>query len=153
MAPENKRKRPADAGKPTTKPTATKSAPTADAAPNKRPKTTTVQADTPAPPSTLSKKEETSFPRGGQQALTPLEYKEVTNEAAHDVLFEASGGAAVGGEEIGILKRSKHKKVNKKKDGKKNAGADDKKDDGPKVEGFSYKVHTMAIGLRRKAGC
>lgn len=141
MAPENKRKRPADAAKPA-KPTA---APTSDA-PNKRPKTTTVQADTPAPPSSLLKKEETSFPRGGQQALTPLEYKEVSNEAARDVLFEAGGGAAaVGGEEIGILKKSKHKKTNKKEK-KKNAGADDK-DSGPRVEGFSYKVCALKFRI------
>ncbi|KAF3123185.1 rRNA bioproteinsis protein rrp5 [Orbilia oligospora] len=35
-----------------------------------------------------SNKDEPSFPRGGASALTPLEYKEVVNEATREALFE-----------------------------------------------------------------
>lgn len=37
--------------------------------------------------SSLSRGEEISFPRGGSSALSPLELKQVANEAANDVLF------------------------------------------------------------------
>ncbi|KAK9481004.1 hypothetical protein V1514DRAFT_323987 [Lipomyces japonicus] len=40
--------------------------------------------------SLINKREEVSFPRGGASVLTPLEYKEVANEAVRDVLFESS---------------------------------------------------------------
>ncbi|KAG2733152.1 hypothetical protein G9P44_004142 [Scheffersomyces stipitis] len=36
---------------------------------------------------------EVSFPRGGATALTPLEVKEISNEATKDVLFEAANSA------------------------------------------------------------
>lgn len=38
--------------------------------------------------SKLIRDEENAFPRGGASALTPLELKQVANEAAGDVLFE-----------------------------------------------------------------
>ncbi|KAK9239989.1 hypothetical protein V1525DRAFT_396537 [Lipomyces kononenkoae] len=48
-------------------------------------------ADPVARKSMLKRHEDVAdFPRGGASALTPLEYKEVTNEAIRDVLFESS---------------------------------------------------------------
>ncbi|KAK9471978.1 uncharacterized protein V1510DRAFT_418923 [Dipodascopsis tothii] len=53
------------------------------------------KADKPAPtahsitkPITLSRAEDSAFPRGGASVLTALEYKEAANEAMKDVLFE-----------------------------------------------------------------
>ncbi|KAK9386774.1 hypothetical protein V1515DRAFT_587107 [Lipomyces mesembrius] len=52
---------------------------------------TKTDADPLAPKSTLKRQEDVAdFPRGGASVLTPLEYKEVTNEAVRDVLFESS---------------------------------------------------------------
>ncbi|KAK9376758.1 uncharacterized protein V1513DRAFT_438046 [Lipomyces chichibuensis] len=55
-----------------------------------RPRTKT-DADPVASKSTLKRQEDVAdFPRGGASVLTPLEYKEATNEAVRDVLFESS---------------------------------------------------------------
>lgn len=43
------------------------------------------------PAKSLLQLEERAFPRGGGSVLTPLEHKQVQNEAARDVLFEQSG--------------------------------------------------------------
>lgn len=42
--------------------------------------------------SSILKSSEVAFPRGGASALTPLELKEVANEATRDVLFENENG-------------------------------------------------------------
>ncbi|KAK9312968.1 hypothetical protein V1522DRAFT_78053 [Lipomyces starkeyi] len=52
---------------------------------------TKTDADPVAPRSSLKRQEDVAdFPRGGASVLTPLEYKEATNEAVRDVLFESS---------------------------------------------------------------
>ncbi|CUS20315.1 LAQU0S01e03840g1_1 [Lachancea quebecensis] len=48
----------------------------------------------PSGPSLLQSAEEASFPRGGASALTPLELKQVANEAASDVLFGSGPATA-----------------------------------------------------------
>lgn len=48
--------------------------------------------DNPTSKSVISSSE-VAFPRGGAQVLTPLEVKEISNEATRDVLFEASGSS------------------------------------------------------------
>ena len=53
--------------------------------------------------------EEMSFPRGGASALTPLELKQVANEAANDVLF---GGKS--SENVDESRPKKRKKTSKK---------------------------------------
>lgn len=53
--------------------------------------------------------EEMSFPRGGASALTPLELKQVANEAANDVLF---GGKS--SEKVDESRPKKRKKTSKK---------------------------------------
>ncbi|EDO17868.1 hypothetical protein Kpol_1043p58 [Vanderwaltozyma polyspora DSM 70294] len=64
--------------------------------------------------------DEVSFPRGGASALTPLELKQVANEAANDVLFanESSKKKAENSAETGTSdqRKSKKKKVTKKTD-------------------------------------
>lgn len=145
MAPEKKRKRE----------TTSNSAPKKDAksAATKKPKTDAAKDDREhAGPavvavSTLKKvkpaEEETHFPRGGAQVLTPLEYKEVANEAARDVLFGASGKASEAEVEVSdkAKKVKKFQKRNEKKSEKgKKDGEKEEKETGPKVEGFSYKV-------------
>jgi rRNA biogenesis protein RRP5 len=147
MAPEKKRKRNQE-----TSSIPTKLKPTSKSAPESSNKRLKPSADSkpstkPAPaavvPSTLkaSTDEETSFPRGGASALTPLEYKEVANEAMKDALFEAGGSASAnamigGGESV---QKKKKPRRNDKKGGKKGE-TKEKKEKGPKIEGLSYKV-------------
>jgi len=138
MTPEKKRKRAQEA----VLPSRARSAPESTA---KRLKSSEI---TPKPaaaaPSTLkvsNKDEETSFPRGGASALTPLEYKEVVNEAMKDVLFESGGAAKANGSENDEGKKMKRKpQRGDKKKGKKTKEPKEKKETGPKVEGLSYKV-------------
>lgn len=150
MAPEKKRKR--EAASNTTPKKDAKSSTT------KKPKTDLPKDDRehagPAvvTSSTLKKvkpaEEETHFPRGGAQVLTPLEYKEVANEAARDVLFGASGKAGDAPVEVSekAKKVKKFQKRNEKKDGKgKKDGEKEEKETGPKVEGFSYKVRLLEM--------
>ncbi|KAF8477409.1 hypothetical protein BDZ91DRAFT_774053 [Kalaharituber pfeilii] len=96
-----------------------------------------------------SVKEEASFPRGGGSLLTPLEYKEVANQAIKDVLFEAGGGRVsktherdLEGDVDMVLEGEKKVKQKKRKfeSGKKKKSVrNPKEDEGPKVEGFSFK--------------
>lgn len=95
-------------------------------------------------------KEEAVFPRGGGSVLTPLEYKEVTNQAVKDVLFEtgASSSSKSGERDAegdvdmdSAGKKPKHKRrktEHAKKDQRK--GDEKEEDTGPKVEGLSFKV-------------
>jgi rRNA biogenesis protein RRP5 len=153
MAPEKKRKRNQETSSiPTKLKPASKSAPESS---NKRlkPSADSKPSTKPAPaavvPSTLkaSTDEETSFPRGGASALTPLEYKEVANEAMKDALFEAGGAATssalIGGGDNAQKSKRKSKRTDKK--GGKKGEAKEKKDKGPKVEGLSYKVGSSFI--------
>jgi hypothetical protein len=150
MVPEKKRKRPQEASIPKSKP-APKSAPEG---PNKRLKPS-IDPKLAAPvgssaPSALkaSRDEETSFPRGGASALTPLEYKEVTNEAMTDALFEA-GGAAVSSKSVdGAAQKSKRSRHAEKKKGKKSGEPKEEKETGPRVEGLSYKVSFRLYAAR-----
>jgi rRNA biogenesis protein RRP5 len=105
----------------------------ADAAPAK-PKPET------APPKSVFKDEEKSFPRGGASVLTPLEHKQIQIKANQDVLFEQTGGTRTGdmGSEDGDKAKSKAAKKWPSKKGK-------KQDDGEKelvvrAEGLNYKV-------------
>ncbi|PWW72721.1 nucleic acid-binding protein [Tuber magnatum] len=88
----------------------------------------------PAKPSTLraSKDEETSFPRGGGSVLTPLEFKQISNDAAKDVLFETENAKAKSTKKP-MREELKKDKKSKKEESKKG----DKK--GIKAEGLSYK--------------
>jgi rRNA biogenesis protein RRP5 len=101
------------------------------------------------------REEEPSFPRGGGDILTPLERKQIQNQATRDVLFEQKGsGKAADGyddddddEDMGFRDAdepaSSTKKVRKgkgknKKHADQEAPAKDK--DGVRVEGLSFKV-------------
>ena len=93
-------------------------------------------------------KEETSFSRGGGSILTPLEYKEATNQALKDVLFETgAGGTAskgagwddvIAGEEKS--NKAKRRKAEHQKKKEKKGTSESKEAPGPKVEGLSFKV-------------
>jgi len=90
----------------------------------------------PAKRSTLraSKDEETSFPRGGGSILTPLEFKQISNDAAKDVLFETENAKA---------KSAKKKPMREGSRGDKRAKKDESKKSEQKwikAEGLSYKV-------------
>ncbi|GMG37587.1 unnamed protein product [Ambrosiozyma monospora] len=63
--------------------------------------------------SLLTQSAEISFPRGGASVLTPLELKEISNEAKKDVLFEQNQNAST---EKGP-KSKKHKKSKKIEEG------------------------------------
>ncbi|KAI5788698.1 hypothetical protein FPQ18DRAFT_245482, partial [Pyronema domesticum] len=98
------------------------------------------------------REEESSFPRGGASALTPLEFKEVHNEAMRDVLFEAGGAAAASALAGDSQKPKKKLKRNDKKGGK-TSEPKEKKETGPKVEGLSYKKlvpGTLVLGCIEK---
>lgn len=82
----------------------------------------------PAPKTSLLKADE-AFPRGGGSVLTPLEYKEATNEAKRDALFEE--GAT---ETTKKSKRRKSAGVEASRSGR----------EGPRIEGLSYKVSAMS---------
>lgn len=148
MAPEKKRKRPQDGGEstPAKKPHVKKSGGTPNKSSKSAPKPHSSAPTTAAPaaqPSTLRavRNEEESFPRGGAYALTPLEFKQISNEAARDVLFEA-GGAEVGEGGDAALKKGKRKP--KRREEKKGKHAvkeeEEKKDKGLKPEGLNFKV-------------
>ncbi|PUU76102.1 hypothetical protein B9Z19DRAFT_1130255 [Tuber borchii] len=83
-----------------------------------------------------SKDEEVSFLRGGGSIATPLEFKQISNDAAKDVLFEAKNMKA---------KSTKKKKKKPTSEGlrrDKKAKKDESKkgeQKGIKVEGLSYK--------------
>ncbi|KAA8912855.1 hypothetical protein FN846DRAFT_931829 [Sphaerosporella brunnea] len=150
MAPEKKRKRPQEASTHKLKPTP-KPAPESS---NKRLKgSDSKPAAAPAvssAPSALksSRDEEAAFPRGGASVLTPLEYKEVANEAMKDALFE-SGGAAVSAKGNDAAKSKKKPRHTDKRKGKKGVGTKEKRETGPRVEGLSYKrlvPGTMVLG-------
>ncbi|CCG82813.1 U3 snoRNP-associated protein Rrp5 [Taphrina deformans PYCC 5710] len=84
-------------------------------------------------PSSLLKADE-AFPRGGGSVLTPFEYKEATNEAKRDALFEEPTETA--------SKQSK-----KRKSGV--VEGQSKTREGPRIEGLSFKrltVGTVVLG-------
>lgn len=91
--------------------------------PNAVPGTKSVQA---APATSLLRSEE-AFPRGGGSVLTPIEYKEATNEAKRDALFEETAEKP--------SKKSKRQKSMLESDGASR--------DGPKIEGLSFKVWNL----------
>lgn len=76
---------------------------------------------------------EVAFPRGGSSVLTPLEVKEISNEAARDVLFESSSSAKRTSGEKSQQARKKSKK------GKKAPKEDEEVDDTVSIETFSLK--------------
>lgn len=110
---------------------------------------TTRQSDTAV---SVLRDEESSFPRGGGSVLTPLERKQIQNQAARDVLFEQkrSGKPAEGlnddisdadvdmqdeGEKPTAIKKSRKSKNKKARDTERKAK------EGVRVEGLSFKVH------------
>jgi len=138
MGSDKKRKRPQD---PDPGPAGGGGAKKSLAAANKRPRPElSPVASKPelAKRSTLhaSKDEEASFPRGGGSILTPLEFKQISNDAAKDVLFESENVKS---------KSTKRKKrpMREGSGGDKRAKGDESKrseQKGVKAEGLSYKV-------------
>lgn len=68
---------------------------------------------TTAPQRSILEASEVSFPRGGASALTPLELKEVANEAASDVLFGKEGPSSASSSRVDDQRPSKKKKTSK----------------------------------------
>ncbi|KAK6204350.1 uncharacterized protein RJT21DRAFT_116749 [Scheffersomyces amazonensis] len=77
---------------------------------------------------------EVAFPRGGSTALTPLEVKEISNEATKDVLFEASKASKRSSSSTSTQPNKKSKK-------KKNVKSEDNADDesSVQIENFNFK--------------
>ncbi|EWC48211.1 hypothetical protein DRE_02315 [Drechslerella stenobrocha 248] len=99
------------------------------------------EAAGPAPSSLhRSNKEEPSFPRGGASALTPLEYKEVVNEAAREVLFETNGEKQAVADKTPRKRRQSVSKPASTKKSKK--GDADNEEPEIKIEQLSYKKLT-----------
>lgn len=89
--------------------------------------------------SLISSTEETSFPRGGASALTPLELKQVANEAANDVLF---GNDKVSAE---TPRPQKKKKTSKKvKSGSSNETKDIEEEQTDIIQHINFK--TLKVG-------
>lgn len=105
---------------------------------------------TPVAPLTISKlndleNEETAFPRGGGSVLTPLEYKQVTDQAARDVLFETETDGISKGADVDSEGGEDHKPKKKRRKvehsmTKRKAESRPAEDKGPRVEGLSFKV-------------
>lgn len=83
-----------------------------DAGSKKKESPLTREDKTTAPQKSILESSEVSFPRGGASALTPLELKEVANEAASDVLFGKESSAPT------ISKSDEHRPLKKKKTSK-----------------------------------
>lgn len=110
-----------------------------------------------APPKSIFKDEETSFPRGGASVLTPLEHKQIQIKANQDVLFEQTGmkrssggddGFSDMGSDDGEKPTAKASKKRPAKKGKK-THEDGEKEQVIKVEGLSYKklsIGTLVLG-------
>ncbi|KAH7063320.1 hypothetical protein B0J12DRAFT_781138 [Macrophomina phaseolina] len=117
-----------------------------DVAPNDSKAKPEKPAEKAIPVASVLKQEERSFPRGGASVLTPLEHKQIQNEAARDVLFEQSNKKAGRGgdsdddvdmEDADAQKAAKNKKKKKSKSRKHDAV--EKEDTGIRIEGLSYK--------------
>lgn len=83
--------------------------------------------------STLMKSDDISFPRGGSSALSPLELKQVANEAASDVLFGKDDATAA---QDGPKKK---KKITKRRTDEETPENEDKEDKTELVEHLSMK--------------
>ncbi|KAK6509459.1 rRNA biogenesis protein rrp5 [Arthrobotrys musiformis] len=98
-------------------------------------------AEAPTMQSTLRKsnKDEPSFPRGGASALTPLEYKEVVNEATREALFDTQEEKAApeAGDKTAKKRRTSAAKASSSKKHKK--GDVDDEEPEIKIEQLSYK--------------
>ncbi|KKY24572.1 putative rrna biogenesis protein rrp5 [Diplodia seriata] len=112
-----------------------------DVAPNdSKPK----PAEKALPVASVLKQEEQSFPRGGASVLTPLEHKQIQNEAARDVLFEQSnkkaGKGGDGDNDVDMEDAEGQKATKKKRKSKgRKSDAAEKEEAGIKIEGLSYK--------------
>lgn len=98
------------------------------------------------PTKSVVQTEEKAFPRGGASVLTPLEHKQIQNEATRDVLFEQTNGKRKPGsessdEEAGLENGEKttKQKPKKKKKRKETVLDGDAHEARTKVEGLSYK--------------
>ncbi|KAL1645997.1 rRNA biogenesis protein rrp5 [Diplodia intermedia] len=96
------------------------------------------------PVASVLKQEEQSFPRGGASVLTPLEHKQIQNEAARDVLFEQSnkkaGKGGDGDNDVDMEDAEGQKATKKKRKSKgRKSDAAEKEEAGIKIEGLSYK--------------
>lgn len=155
MVSEKKRKRPQDADAASSQQAETKkkkrsaanagklAKPSSSAAPS--PKATAKKTE-PAQSSTtirVSRNEEAAFPRGGASVLTPLEYRQIANDAAKDVAKDLFESEDVKRKDRGVdgVKVAKRKPKEVKR-GKEIFSGEERKaeDTGPKVEGLSYKV-------------
>jgi rRNA biogenesis protein RRP5 len=101
------------------------------------------------------REEEPSFPRGGGSVLTPLERKQIQNQATRDVLFEQkkSGKApAEGLDEVSDVdvdmedadQKPAPAKKSRKSKSKKSEDSERTTKDGARVEGLSFKVCAIA---------
>lgn len=119
---------------------------------NKSVKSSMGSKPAPVAPLTISKlndlgNEEAAFPRGGGSVLTPLEYKEITNQVAMDVLFDTdTDGVLKGPRGRGVDLEGEDNKPKKKRRKvehtrtEKKAESRPAEDKGPRVEGLSFKV-------------
>lgn len=108
-----------------------------------------------APEVSVLREEEPSFPRGGGDVLTPLERKQIQNQATRDVLFEQKkSGKAVDGyddddDEEGDVgfedadepeSSTKKSRKGKNKNKKQPAEQGTRAKDSVRIEGLSFKV-------------
>src|SRR5690606_34787496 len=70
------------------------------------------------------------FARGGANMLTPLEMKEISNKAAHDILFEPEAESKVGGKISAARRPAKLEKLKRVVENPKTV----------KIEGLNHKV-------------
>ncbi|KAL7626703.1 rRNA biogenesis protein rrp5 [Parahypoxylon ruwenzoriense] len=86
-----------------------------------------------APTISRLKEEEPLFPRGGGSVLTPLEHKQISIQAKHDVLFEQESGQSA----KKLDRSSKKKKAKTTRDDRPEKGR--RAEEGAKIESLNYK--------------
>lgn len=95
------------------------------------------------PIASVLKQEERSFPRGGASVLTPLEHKQIQNEAARDVLFEQSnkkaGKSGDSDDDVDMEDAEGQKATKKRKKSKSRKSEAAEEEAGIRIEGLSYK--------------
>ncbi|KAK8154666.1 hypothetical protein IWX90DRAFT_62613 [Phyllosticta citrichinensis] len=101
------------------------------------------KTDKPVPVASVLTQEERSFPRGGASVLTPLEHKQIQNEATRDVLFEQSSKKAAKGDEsdddVEMGDAGADKAAKKKKSKKRKSDVGKEKEEGIKIESLTHK--------------
>ncbi|KAI8983026.1 hypothetical protein BDB01DRAFT_792092 [Pilobolus umbonatus] len=100
----------------------------------------TTEVDNSASAATIASHAEESFPRGGASTLTPLEHREISNKAAHDLFTTAATEETVSTTEQPVKKKRKSAKKAK-------AVTEEKKEEKQAIGQLHYKQLTVGTSV------